>query len=211
VGKDGRPTTWKERIYRFFDEYVKSPRRATSPEALPAGGPIHGPTPVVLRSVHAEATIHYTLDGSEPTPRAPVYRGPVTAAPGRALKAIAAVPGLEPSPVATFRFGEAARPAPVITTTESHFRAKVGQPFSAQLEARGDAVTWHLCGRPGNVIDRKHNPPRLVPWLDVDPQTGELSGTPDAPGYAVVLVVASVEDGEQTLCDAREIVVTVER
>jgi hypothetical protein len=126
------------------------------------------------------------------------------------LKAVAVEPGLEPSPVATFRFEQCAREAPVIATDESHFTARAGRPFTARLAARGKGVRWHLCGRPGNVVDRKANPARLVTWLDIDSETGDLTGTPDAPGYAVVIVVASVEEGGHTLCDARMIVVTVE-
>ncbi|MFT5524618.1 MAG: hypothetical protein ACI9HK_002575 [Pirellulaceae bacterium] len=222
--KSGEATTWHGRVFEFFDEYVKHPRRATSPEAVPAGGPIIGPVTVALRCVHATAIIYFTLDGSEPSVNSirytqpltmqpltmqPLTMQPLTMQPGETLRAIAVVPGLQASPIASFSFEKARRPAPVIVTRQSHFVAKVGQPFQADFAADGDGVTWHVCGRRGNVIDRNVNPSKLIPWLEIDSQTGRLSGTPSAPGTAVVLIVATIRDETHERSDARQIVVSV--
>jgi hypothetical protein len=207
VGKGGRPTTWHDRIYQFLDEYVKHPTRATAPEAVPAGGPVSGPVRVMLRTVHGDGSIHFTTDGSEPTDAAPVYRFPVTVEPGQTLKAIAVKPPLEPSAVGTFAFAKASRPAPVITPGEMHLTATVGRRFEARFAATGEGVRWYLSGRRGNVVDRGKNPPKLVPWLAIDRETGLLSGTPDAIGYAVVLVTAVAGDGAEARCDSRRVLV----
>jgi len=210
IGKDGRPTTWQDRVYRFFDEYVRHPQRATAPEAVPAGGPINRQTEVTLRCVHPAATIRYTLDGSDPSDDSPAYAGRLTISPGQVLKATAIAFGLQPSAVATFRFPKCTHSRPVITSRQGFYRTRTGDRFEVRLSADQEGVAWHLCGRPGNVIDRRVNPPRLVPWLRIDPRSGTLFGTPDVPGYAVVLVVASIADGPYTLCDARQVVVTVQ-
>ena len=47
------------------------------------------------------AEIHYTLDGSEPTEKSPVYEGPITIRGTAVLKAIAFHPRRQPSPVAS--------------------------------------------------------------------------------------------------------------
>ena len=44
--------------------------------AVPAGGKFGQAVDVVLRASHA-ATLHYTLDGSQPTTNSPVYAGPI--------------------------------------------------------------------------------------------------------------------------------------
>jgi hypothetical protein len=201
VSKGGSPTTWHGRIYEFFDEHVKNPKRATAPEAGPAG-----PAGVVLRSVHGDAAIRFTTDGSEPTASSPAYSGPVTLRPGETLRAIAVVPGLQPSAPARFPFGAASSAGPVITMRQAHYTATVGRPFDARFEAEGAGVEWHLCGRRGNVIDTASKGRKA--WLIIDPKTGRLSGTPEAPGYVVAMVVANGPDGKSA--DARRVVVTIE-
>ena len=209
-GKSGQPTTWHGRVFEFFDEHVKHPSRATAPEAIPAGGPITGPSAVTIRCVHAAATIHYTVDGSEPSASSPECQKPLTVQPGQTLRTIAVVTGLAASPVATYTFDKATHPAPVIRPAPAHFVTKVGVPFHADFAADGGDITWHVCGRRGNVLDRSANPARIIPWLEIDARSGRLHGTPTAPGYAVVLVVATTRDGTRELADARQIVVSVE-
>lgn len=52
------------------------------------------------------AEIHYTLDGSEPTEKSPVYEGPITIKGTAVLKAIAFHPSRQPSPVASAFFSQ---------------------------------------------------------------------------------------------------------
>ncbi len=204
--KTGKIITFGERTLQFLDEYVKQPKRASSPEIMPHGGPISGPTTVVLRSIHPTAKMVYTLDGSSPDERSSEYSGPITVKPGDALKTIAVKPGLKPSAIATADFTNAPCLAPVITTTEGVFRAKVKQPFSIEFKAKCQReVTWHLSGKITPA------PPKgTAGWLSLDSKTGVLSGTPIAPGVSVLIVAVIRVDGTAIQTDARSVIVVVE-
>ncbi len=52
------------------------------------------------------AEIHYTLDGSEPTEKSPVYQGPITIKGTAVLKAMAFHPKRQPSPVAAAYYSQ---------------------------------------------------------------------------------------------------------
>jgi hypothetical protein len=74
---------------------------------------------------------------------------------------------------------------------------------------------WVISGRLG-LKYRPYNPPRTVPWMQIDPDTGVLTGVPRAPGVYPVIVSAFVTtdtrgrlDREQTVADARLIVIAV--
>jgi hypothetical protein len=216
--KTGKEVTFGERTLQFLEEYVKRPRTASAPEIFPHGGPIPGPTAVRLRSVHPDASIHFTLDGSDPADRSPVFQQPLTAKPGDTLKAVATKPGLKPSPIATAAFVAAPCAPPTITTTERLFQAKVGQPFSVSFQATCDrAVSWYLSGKVAAKALEAVNPKvdnskmkREPPWLALDPKTGVLSGTPPGPGVSVLIVTAQVAEGQTTLCDAVCVIVVAE-
>jgi acetyl esterase/lipase len=197
VHEDGRRTTWGEAIYAFFGERLKGIDTATAPEMRPHGGPIDGPTPVRLLTVHPTGTIHYTRDGSEPTAGSPAAAAPVQVQPGETLKAIVVRPGLRPSRVTTGTF-ERGPPRPGITTRTRAFRATVGRPFRVQFEAdRSEGTTWYAGGMLGDSFrtygGKRFNPPRHIPWMHMDPQTGVLSGTPRWPGVYPVIISCVAE------------------
>jgi hypothetical protein len=209
--KSGNAATLGQRTLQFLDEYVRNPQFATAPEIVPHGGPIHEPTKVVLRSVHPTAKIHYTSDGSMPTTASPAYSGPITVNPGTTLQAIAVKPGLRPSPLATAAFRPCKLPPPVITTSAQSFTAKVGEPFTITFEARSSApVQWLIAGKVGTTCDLSANPPRPIPAFEIEAATGRLTDKPSGPGTCVFIVVASVQDGTETLVDARPVVVTIQ-
>ncbi|BAM03063.1 chitobiase/beta-hexosaminidase C-terminal domain-containing protein [Phycisphaera mikurensis] len=88
----------------FFDRhYLPLVQRLTGlrhgPAAMPHAdekdGRIH------LRSVDPDASVHYTLDGSEPTADSPHDRQPIRLGTGQVLRAVAIAPGLDPSRVLT--------------------------------------------------------------------------------------------------------------
>lgn len=86
----------------FYDRWFVEAARQVSGNRFrvgPAAMPIVGRDDtgaVTLRSQTAGATIHYTLDGSEPSAESPVYERPIPDAAG--LRAVAIADGLEPSP-----------------------------------------------------------------------------------------------------------------
>jgi hypothetical protein len=204
--------------FTALDEYLKNPRTASAPEILPQGGPIPGPTAVRLRTIHPSGKIHYTLDGSEPTEKSPIYERPLTVKPGDTVKAIAIRPGLNPSAAVAALFSAAPYPPPVITGTEQVYRAKVKQPFSLTFKAACDRpVTWNLSGKvlaqALEAIDPNvdnTNKKREAPWLTLDRDSGVVSGTPSAPGVSVFIISANVIDGRTVLCDARSVIIVAE-
>ena len=209
VDAAGKPTTWYEAVYDFLDRHVKNPRRATAPEASLAGGPISAPTKVALRSVYSDGAIHFTTDGSDPTQHSPVCREPLTIAPGQSLRAIVIKAGLKPSEVASFDFRKTTESQPLIQNARWQYAANVGQPFEVKFAASGDGITWNVVGRRGHVIDRKSTSRESQAWLSINSSNGVLSGTPTAPGYNVVIVVARRSEGDEALVDAHRVVVVV--
>ena len=210
VDAAGKPTTWHEAVYDFLDRHVKHPRQATAPEAYPAGGLIRSPMKVTLRSVYPDGAIHFTTDGTEPTQQSPVYREPLTISPGQSLRAIVLKPRLKPSEVASFDFRKTTDSQPTIQNAQPQYTAHVGQPFEVKLAADGDDISWNLIGRRGHVIDRKPTSRESQAWLGIDSSNGVLSGTPTAPGYNVVIVVAHRGEGDEAHVDARRVVIVVE-
>jgi hypothetical protein len=113
-------------------------------------------------------------------------------------------------------------PRPVIISRQTDFNAKVGQKFHVEFEASTpEGVStdvrpiWVISGRVG-LKYRPHNPPRTVPWMQIDRDTGTLTGVPRAPGVYPVIVSVFVTtdtrgrlDRDQTVADARLIVITV--
>lgn len=61
------------------------------------------------------STIHYTLDGTDPTAASPVYTGPVYVSSNLLVKAIAYKEGMEDSPIVSFRVTTYTTGAPVFT------------------------------------------------------------------------------------------------
>lgn len=61
--------------------------RSAQPKILPAGGSCKEPVEVTI-SAPAGATVHYTLDGSVPTRKSPVYTGPFTVTENTVIRAV---------------------------------------------------------------------------------------------------------------------------
>ena len=192
VREDGRKTTWGEAIYEFFERRLKHIETATAPEMLPHGGAIDGPTKVRLLTVHPTGSIHYTLDGSEPSAESPSYSIPVVVKPGQTLRAICVRKGLKSSRITTGEYVKG--PAtPRITTTQQVFQAIVGKPFRMQPKAKnGIGASWYLGGKTGEQYrefnGKRSNPPHHIPWLKIDSRSGVLSGTPRIAGVYPVIV-----------------------
>jgi fibro-slime domain-containing protein len=72
---------------------------AGTPTANPPGGSYPGTIQVTLDSPTPGAAIHYTLDGSEPTPASPVYKGPIAVLGTVVLKAMAVKAGYRNSAI----------------------------------------------------------------------------------------------------------------
>lgn len=104
----------------------------------------------VTLSTLANAPIHYTLDGSEPTAQSPRYEGPIEITKGCTLKAVA-IHGDKPSRVMTQVFAENKALGHVVTlNTEPLEKYRFGAPESlvdgiqsTPSYANGDWVGWY--------------------------------------------------------------------
>ncbi|MBV8631769.1 MAG: protein kinase [Silvibacterium sp.] len=63
------------------------------PVLIPPGGTYSLPQPVAISDATAQATIHYTSDGTPPTEQSPVYSQPLDVRSGTVVRAIATAPG----------------------------------------------------------------------------------------------------------------------
>jgi hypothetical protein len=96
---------------------------AESPVASIAGGRFNAPITVSLSTPTAGATIYYTLDGSDPTTFATVYRAPIPIAATTPLRAKAFAAGLTASKTMTHTYlylGNVNHTFPIVALTFNH-------------------------------------------------------------------------------------------
>lgn len=74
--------------------------QVVTPQFSTAGGTYTSPQSVAITVGTPGATIHYTLDGTDPTVTSPVYSSPIPVNTATTMKAIGEAPGLSPSPIA---------------------------------------------------------------------------------------------------------------
>lgn len=72
--------------------------------ATPGAGLVQSGTAVTLTSGTVGATIHYTVDGTEPTTASPVFGQPIVLTQDTTIKAVAVKAGMTNSPVATLGY-----------------------------------------------------------------------------------------------------------
>jgi serine/threonine-protein kinase len=87
----------------WFGRQFIPPRTATAvPVLIPIGGTYPATQSVAISDPTPNATIHFTVDGSAPTPASPVYAQPLTSLPsGSIVRAMAIASGHKPSSDAT--------------------------------------------------------------------------------------------------------------
>lgn len=81
-----------------------SPNKVSTVVATPSAGAVASGTTVALTCATDEATIYYTLDGSEPTVSSNVYSTPITINVATTIKAFAAKSGKTSSAVKTYAY-----------------------------------------------------------------------------------------------------------
>ncbi|AXJ02123.1 Por secretion system C-terminal sorting domain-containing protein [Cyclonatronum proteinivorum] len=79
--------------------FIESATQAFPPVFSPAAGEYINFVEVSLSSPDEEAAIYFTMDGSDPTTDSPLYTAPILVEQTTTIKAIAAVSGVENSPV----------------------------------------------------------------------------------------------------------------
>jgi uncharacterized protein len=91
-------------IPRNEGDIIQDTSRVQSVVATPGAGMVTSGTQVTLATGTAGATIHYTVDGTEPTTASPVFANPITITKAMTIKAIAVKSGMTNSPVASFAY-----------------------------------------------------------------------------------------------------------
>jgi len=81
--------------------------QVTGLQVTPASGPQEEAVVVTMRCLTAGSSIHYTLDGSEPTEESPRYEKPLTIPLGKQLNARAFRTDWEPSEIVTREYTKA--------------------------------------------------------------------------------------------------------
>jgi len=108
------------------------------PYFVPPGGAHEEDKTVTIGCATLGATIHFTLDGSEPTPDSPRYEGPLKVALGKTLKARAYRSDWQPSEVAVATYEKAepaTAPREAPATQPAVETAPAGPPTSAPATA----------------------------------------------------------------------------
>ncbi len=86
---------------RFLSDFEDAGGAPNSPSFDPPSGSYYQPISVVISTNNPEATIYYTLDGSDPTTGSPVYSTPISLTENTTLKAFAVLDGFDPSAIST--------------------------------------------------------------------------------------------------------------
>ncbi|MEK6233672.1 MAG: alpha/beta fold hydrolase, partial [Planctomycetales bacterium] len=203
VDEAGRKTTWGDSIYDFLDKRLKNIDTATAPEISPHGGAIAEPTTVRLLTFHPTGSIHYTLDGTEPSASSPKYAKAIEVKSEQTLKTITLRAGLRPSRIATGLF-VAGPPKPLITNAQRVIEAKAGRLLRVAFKAdNADGASWFIGGMTGERYrvheGKRFNPPSTIRWMNMDTKTGLLTGTPRNAGKFPIIVSCMTEPRKDSL------------
>jgi Chitobiase/beta-hexosaminidase C-terminal domain/Carboxylesterase family len=192
LSEDGRTEIMlMERVYQWFQRQLVTDPRSVAPEFRPNRREFADSQVIQMVVPSADSAIHYTSDGSEPTPQSPVYKGPFTVRDTTTIKAFAVRKGERSSGVATAVFTKGEVP-PVITGPAKLPEAKIGQPYSVQFSKEGDRpVVWRLVGHPLGDESKPGVSRSQVMGLDFDPQSATLAGTPTKAGAFTFQVQAA--------------------
>lgn len=115
----------------------------SSPLISPQGGVFDAPQSVVLSSSTAQATIYFTIDGSEPSRSSPIYNGSITISGDVTIKALAVKDGYKDSLItsATFKIGTV---TPLIIPNGGNYIE--GQQVSMETSTQGASIFYTLDG-----------------------------------------------------------------
>jgi hypothetical protein len=194
----------KDRMFEFLEAHLKTElTRAVPPEARPNRRIFAKTTTVSLVASSPRATIHFTTDGSEPTPGSPVFQTPLSIKKTTTVRAIAIIPGMQPSGPITADFirGE---PPPEIIGPKTLPVAQVEKPFSVEFRSSAESPVWDIAFQTRSVFGREDLSTRQREELTeairrfgngagqiglrFDRKNGVLSGTPTKTGIHIVQI-----------------------
>ncbi len=145
---------------------------ASTPVISPAGGQYGSAVSVEMTSATSGATIHYTLDGSEPTAASPVYAGPITLTGLTQVQASAVAAGYAMSDVSseTYSFSLAAG-----LVSNGSFETDDGTGYPADWWNRASASRDQTVARTGSASLKVTDPDPSVQYsfqgVSLQPET----------------------------------------
>jgi hypothetical protein len=202
----------EDRMFEFLEAHLKTElTRTVPPEARPNRRIFTQATTVSLVASSPRATIHFTTDGSEPTPGSPVFQTPLSIKETTTVRAIAIIPGMRPSGPITADFIRGETP-PEIIGPKTLPVAQVGKPFSVEFSSTAESPVWDIAfqtrsvfGREGlstqqreelaEAIRRFGNGAEQI-GLRFDRNSGVLSGTATKAGIHIVQIRVARNPGQ---------------
>ncbi len=182
---------------------------AATPTITPPGGNFDDPVEVTLATATVGASIHYTLDSSEPTQVSPLYSAPITLTASALLRVRAFAAGLLPSAIAdaSFQIGPVKNLAPVAIAGPDQ-RVALGDTVtlngSASFDPDGDdeqlAESWMQTAGPstglvGDDLVVFVNPPEVGLYSFQLFVTDGIDSDTDDVDVEVVTCIDDVTDG----------------
>ncbi len=152
---------------------------------------------VTMNSTAANATIHYSLDGSSPDATSPIARGPIKVNKACTIKAIAMAPNIKPSAVISADIRAALAATKPSATLKSGLRCDYYEgkwerlPDFKTLKPKSSSITSHICF-PEQRAD--------------DFFALRYSGYIDVPKDGIYTFFTESDDGSQLLIDGHVIV-----
>ncbi len=160
--------------------YVIAP---LAPTISPASGTYVGSTLVTL-SAHPDASIFYTLDGSEPTPESLVYSGPFTVSESATVKAMARLNGVNgPGASASYTIAPL---APVFSPAPGTYTGPTSVTLSAQA---GATIFYTVDGSEPTASSAVYSEPLTVSrsaTVKAMARLHEVNGPVASAAYAIV-------------------------
>ncbi len=179
----GNITTYNEQLQLAQGNYLVSlTRKVATPTFDPAAGAVKAGTTVTISTTTEDATIYYTVDGSEPTTESTVYTEPITIDAEQTIKAIAVKDGMIASDVATAAYTIDVTPAPKYTVTFADDDSSVAQEIAGEevtLPTRSDIGSYTFAGwSETNVESETTTAPTII-------EAGDYTPTADITLYPV--------------------------
>jgi hypothetical protein len=200
LAADGSEKPLGDVVIDFYKKHLIEDYRLPAPEIYPVPRCFAGRTEVSMVAPPG-TTIHFTVDGSQPTARSPAYSRPFTITRDTVVKAITVRNGLADSGVNVAQFVQGHQP-PQITGPEELPPATTGQRYEFTFTSNARDTRWLIQGElVPHVPWKKQNmvyPNNMV----LNALTGHWSGTPHNPG--VYWIQVWVNNGPGTVASHRD-------
>ncbi len=173
----------QDRVVAWFKQKLVNDAVTPVPEFRPNQRMFVNKVLVKVITASAKTTVHYTVDGSTPTLKSPVWKGSLLLKKTTVVKAFAIKKGMRHSGIVTVRFVKGDPPPRIITPTKTILRGKVGQPLKVSFATDAKKpVTWNLAAHYRHEKGHRFKGGlKEFGGLSFDPKTATLSGTPTRP------------------------------